>query len=114
MIEEYKIGRFVVDGKEFLGDLMIINNKPHYWQTRQRRKLRIEDIKELVEEKPEVFIIGTGAGGMLEIEEKVTEYINENINNVFLIVSKNSDAIDSYNEAEKKGKKICGVFPSSC
>ena len=114
MIEEYKIGRFVVEGEEFLGDLKMKLGKPHYWQTRERRKLRIEDIKDLVEEQPDVFIIGTGAGGMLQVGEEITNYIYNNSGKVFVIQEKNTEAIESYNKAEKQKKKVCAIFPSGC
>jgi len=114
MINEFKIGRFVVDGKEFLGDIKMKKGKPHYWQTRQRSDLRIDDVKDLVQEQPDVFVIGTGAGGLLKIKEEVTDYIRNNTVRTFIITQKNPGAIEAYNNAEKSGKKVCGIFPSGC
>ena len=118
MIEEYTYGCFRADGKEFLGDLMIRNGRAHYWQTLEGRKLEFKDVNKLLEEEPEVLVIGTGAGGLLKVGEEIRKYVMDwsvgNRKKIFLYVEKNTEAIKKINEAIEQGKKVCGVLAGGC
>jgi hypothetical protein len=118
MIEEYTYGCFRADGKEFLGDLMIRNCEPHYWQTLEGRKLEIKDVDKLLEEEPEVFVIGTGAGGLLKVDEEIRKHVMSwsvgHNKKIFLYIEKNTDAIKRINEAMKQGKNVCALLAGGC
>jgi hypothetical protein len=118
MIEDYKYGCFWVDGKEYLGDLMIKNNKPRYWQDLETRELKVDHISNLLSEEPEVFVIGTGAGGLLKVGEHVMDYFNRwkmsNNRRTFIYVEKNTEAIKIINDAMKNGKKVCALLAGGC
>ncbi|MBT4577056.1 hypothetical protein HOM13_03365 [Candidatus Woesearchaeota archaeon] len=118
MIDEYTYGCFKVEGKQFLGDLKIQSNRPRYWQDLEEKKLKVSHISELLNENPDVFVIGTGAGGLLKVGAEVEEYIlswklNTGMNPMSYI-EKNVKAIKIINEAIKNGKNVCAVLPSGC
>jgi hypothetical protein len=118
MIDDYKYGCFWVDGKEYLGDLMIKNNKPKYWQDLEGREIKVKHISSLLSEEPEVFIIGTGAGGLLKVGDDVKDYFNRwkmaNNRKTFCYIEKNTDAIKRINDAMKNGKMVCALLAGSC
>ncbi len=118
MIEEYKYGCFKADGKEFLGDLKIKNNKAHYWQDLEDRELKTLHINDLLKEKPDVFVIGTGAGGLLRIGENINEYLNSWVLNSgrksSYHIKKNSEAIKIINSAIERGQRVCAVLAGGC
>lgn len=118
MIDEYTYGCFVVDGKQFLGDLKIQNNRARYWQDLEDRDLKIAHISDLLNENPDVFVIGTGAGGLLNVSQEVEDHIlswklNTGLNPTTHTV-KNTQAIEIINNALSNGKKVCAVLPSGC
>jgi len=118
MIEEYTYGCFKADGREFLGDLKIKNNKAHYWQDLKDWKLTVKHINDLLMENPDVFVIGTGAGGLLRVDESIQEHlrswkINSSKRPVYHIV-KNIEAIKIINSAIESKKQVCAVLAGSC
>ncbi len=118
MIDEYTYGCFVVQGKQFLGDLKIQNNKPHYWQELTDRKLRTDHINSLLLENPDVFIIGTGAGGLLDVDEIVRNHLqlwvlNSRQKPQYHIL-KNIDAIKLVNKSIEQGQNVCAVLAGGC
>jgi len=118
MIDDYKYGCFWADGKEFLGDLKIKNNKAHYWQDLEDRKLKVEHFSSLLNEDCDVFVIGTGAGGMLEVGKEINETLTRWVINrqkkPFFYIKKNTEAIKIINDSIKNGKNVCAVLPAGC
>ena len=118
MIDEYTYGCFKINGREFLGDIKIKNNIPHYWQDMEDRKLKVRDVTELLEQKPDVFVVGTGAGGLLDVGDDVKDYIMSqklNLNTeMFFAIKKNTDAIKLINDSIKEGKKVCAILAGGC
>jgi len=121
MIDDYKYGCFRADGKEFLGDLKIVNNKAKYWQDLEDRKLRFTHIKELLNENPDVFVIGTGAGGLLEVGNEISDALQNwaisktsAANRKIYHIKKNTEAIKIINQSIASGKKVCAVLAGGC
>ncbi|MDP3917236.1 MAG: MTH938/NDUFAF3 family protein [Nanoarchaeota archaeon] len=118
MINEYTYGCFKADGKEFLGDIMIKNNKVHYWQDLTGWDLNVKHINNLLMERPDVFVIGTGAGGLLRVGDDIKEHLqswkmNSTNRPVYHIV-KNTEAIKIINSSMENGKRVCAVLAGSC
>jgi len=111
-IEEYKFGSFKIDGKSYLDDIKIVNNKVRFWQTRIKHLLRQEEIKELLEAAPEYIIIGTGATGFLKIPEEIKTKIL--MSRIKLIVQKTDQACKSFNELATQNKNVAAILHATC
>ena len=109
MIESYSFGKYIIDGKEHEYDIKIINNQVKKWRNHNMSK---EDIIDLVEAKPELIIIGTGAYGVIKVSEDIKEYIKSK--DIHLIIEKTGRACEEYNKAEKKGIKVAAIFHGTC
>ncbi len=112
MIDDFKYGCFRVDGKEFLGDLMMIQDKAHFWQSRSGRELQMKELLDVLDSKPQIIVIGSGAGGLFKVPNNIIQDMY--VKGIRVIVEKNTDAIKKYNELLESGKRICGLFPGSC
>lgn len=68
-IEDYTFGRIVVDGREERRDLIITSAGIHsnWWRT-QGHSLSLEDLGPVLEARPEVLVVGTGADGNMRPE----------------------------------------------
>ncbi len=63
-IEEYGFGRIVVDGREERRDLIITTAGIHSnWWRKNGHSLSLEDLGPVLEARPDVLIVGTGADG---------------------------------------------------
>ena len=83
-IEDYSFGRIKIDGKDYRSDLWIINGeiaKRHKSISRNKlgtsHKVSVEEIKRIVTGKTRRVIIGSGASGLLSIEEEAVKYLKE-------------------------------------
>lgn len=111
-IEEYKFGSFRIDGKLYLDDIKIINNKVKYWQTRERHELKIEEIKDLLESRPDIIIIGTGASGGLQVSEDIKAVLTTK--RITYFIEPTEKACKTFNELSAKGKRIAAIFHATC
>ena len=74
MIDSYSFGNITIDNQKFTKDLIIF---PDHINSNWRRKtghlLLEDDIAEILDYKPEVLIIGTGANGLMKVDDKVKD-----------------------------------------
>lgn len=109
MIESYEFGKYLINGTVYEYDIKIINNKIKKWHNHNMSK---EDILDLVEAKPELIIIGTGAYGVIKVSKDIKELIKAK--GIKLIIEKTEQACEEYNKAEKKGINVAAIFHGTC
>ena len=112
MIEEHKFGSFVINGRQYLGDIKIVDTRVKHWEDREHHELKIKDLKEILEINPELIVIGTGNSGYLEIPSELKDLIRSR--RINLIVDKNQNAVIQYNQALIQNKKIGAIFHATC
>jgi len=108
MINSYDFGRIVVDGKAYTNDVIIFPGrvKDNWWR-KEGHALHIEDIETVVEEKPEVLIVGTGKYGILKVLPETREYIKSK--RIELIIEPTDKACKMYNEVSKDKKAVASL-----
>ncbi len=111
MITEHKFGSFVVDGKKHLGDLKIIDGRTRFWD-RKKHSVSFEDVKEILDSRPEVFVIGTGNSGYLIVPPEIKDYIYSR--RIQLFIDTNEKAIQKYNNSLLQSKRTCALFHATC
>ncbi|MEA1965318.1 MAG: MTH938/NDUFAF3 family protein [Candidatus Aerophobetes bacterium] len=76
MIDSYEFGHIVIEGKSYTSDIIIYPQKidAHWWR-KEGHLLLPQDLKEVLEEKPEVLIIGTGDSGLMKVPPETLMYI---------------------------------------
>jgi len=112
MIESYSFGQMTINGKKYNSDLIIFKDRINdSWWRREGHNLCIDDIKEIINEKPEIIIIGTGFSGLMKVSTDLIKYL-ESIG-IETIVTKTKDACDEYNKLYKK-KKVIAAFHLTC
>ena len=112
MIESYNFGKIIINSKEFHSDIIIYKNSiDDKWWRRESHNLRIEDIKKILENKPETLIIGTGYYGLMKVPLELIKYLESN--NIEVIIKKTKDACDEYNTLYQK-KNVVAAFHLTC
>jgi hypothetical protein len=107
-IESYEFGKIVIDGREYTGDVVIteegvIGN----WRREEGHKLKIGDISEILDENPEVLIVGTGYSGYLKVLPETKEFIESH--GLELRIDKTADACSLYNKISIDRKVIAAL-----
>lgn len=100
-IESYEFGRIRIDSYEYRNDVIIFPDhvKAEWWR-QSGHLLQPEDLTEVVEFKPKLLIIGTGASGCMQVSEETRRFLEER--GIQLKIEKTGDACQFYNETEEK------------
>lgn len=112
MIEHYSFGEFIVDGKRFKSNIVLLGRTVKPARYLPGHDLTLEDIKPLVDFRPEVIIIGTGAYGVMKVKNEIKQYIEER--GIKLIIAETKKACDKYNELLRKGVKVAAFLHNTC
>ena len=113
MIESYKFGQIIINGKKYNSDLIIFKDNIYdSWWRKEGHNLCIDDIKEIINKKPDILIVGTGYFGLMKVPKELIENIKSSgIKQV--IVKKTGDACNEYNKLYKKNNLIA-AFHLTC
>ncbi len=73
-ITSYGFGKISIDNQNYTSDLKIINGriKPDWWR-KDGHRLHIEDIKDIIEARPQVLVVGTGYSGLMRLAQGLSE-----------------------------------------
>ena len=108
LIESYSFGSIVIDGKRYSSDVVIFPERVNSsWWRKEGHSLCREDIKEMIAEKPDVLVIGTGDSGLMQVPVELKEYIKSQ--GIELIVKRTEEASRVYNELSPLRKVVAAL-----
>lgn len=96
MIESYSFGKITISGKIYTSDLIIFPDRiESTWWRRSGHVVCLEDIREILEHKFEVLIVGTGFMGLMKVDEDVIRRVESSGADLF--IEKTKKAVTMYN-----------------
>jgi hypothetical protein len=108
MINSYSFGTITINNQKFTKDLIIfpdhINSK---WRRKTGHLLTEDDITEILDYKPELLIIGTGASGLMKVEDKLKDKLKAL--GIEFVIKKTVEAVKEYNKVYKDKKVVCAL-----
>lgn len=108
MIDSYNFGNITIDSKKFTKDLIIFPEKINSnWRRKIGHLLSEDDIAEILDYKPEVLIIGTGASGLMKVDDRVKDKLKAS--GIEFIIKKTSEAVDEYNRVCRDKEVVCAL-----
>lgn len=111
-IEQYDFGLIVIDGKRYTSDVIIYPDRVDFrWWREEGHLLHIDDLKEVLTEKPEAVVVGTGQSGLMQVPSEVKDHFETK--GIELIVDKTKNACDIYNKLSEL-KKVIAVLHLTC
>jgi len=112
MIDSYKFGMMVVDGKKYTADLIILPERviPSWWRKEGHSVYR-EDLAEVLNENIEVLVIGTGFMGLMKVHPEVRAAFQAK--GTILLAEKTSQAVETFNKLALQ-KRTAGAFHLTC
>lgn len=107
-IQSYEFGRISIDGKPYDRDVVIHpNGVLSPWWRKEGHSLCMDDLKEALEFKPEVLVIGTGYYGCMVIPEAVKRQL-ESLG-IKVQVGDTKKACSIYNELCERSKVVAAL-----
>jgi hypothetical protein len=114
MIEHYDFGEITINGKRYFHDLIVFHTgkiKDNWWRVEGHR-LSMEDIKDILKDKPEILVIGSGYDGLMRVDNNVIKTLKDA--GIDVIVKKSVEACKVYNELKTKSKKVALAIHLTC
>jgi hypothetical protein len=112
MIESYNFGKIAIDGRHYTTDVIIFpDHVQDGWRRKEGHRLSIEDLKDVIEARPETLIVGTGFFGSMKVPNEVREYFASM--KIELVVEDTRKACETYNRMASL-KKVAAAFHLTC
>ena len=112
-IEDYSFGTVRVDGKRYNKDLIVYPENIHSsWWRKEGHRLRIEDIAGVLEDPPEVLVVGRGASAQMVVDPEVVRELEAR--GVELVAEPTEKACASFNDLSREGKRVVAVLHLTC
>ena len=112
MIDSYDFGRIVIHGRRYNTDLIVFPDRvKDGWWRKEGHGLHIEDLDEVVQDNPEVLIVGTGYSGLMKVPAETREYVKSK--GIELIAQRTAEACKTFNRLVKS-KKIVAALHLTC
>jgi hypothetical protein len=97
MIDFYEFGEIVIDGKSYTSDVIIYPQRiDSNWRRREGHELGLSDLKDVLENRPEIIVVGTGNPGLMKVLPETERYIKSK--GIELVVQPTREACRTYNE----------------
>ncbi|MFH1710187.1 MAG: Mth938-like domain-containing protein [bacterium] len=112
MIDGYEFGEITVDGKIYHHDVIIYKDKvDDSWRRIEGHRISLGDVAQILDKKPEILVIGTGADGVMAVPEKVKAEIEAK--GIAVIINRTGDACEKYNELAPS-KNVIAALHLTC
>jgi hypothetical protein len=112
-IEDYRFGRIVIDGKPYTSDVIVFPDRVEDgWWRNEAHELCPADLWEIVPEKPEVLVVGTGQSGLVRVLPETREYLEQQ--GIKLIVETTAEACKTFNRLSRSGEKVVAALHLTC
>ncbi len=111
-IDDYSFGRIVVDKKTYTSDVIIYPDRvDSSWWRKEGHYLQEVDLREVVNAKPDILIIGTGYSGVMNVPKVTRDFLESKGIKVYIERTVNAVALFNKQPADKK---IIGAFHLTC
>lgn len=106
MIDSYRFGYIVIDGKGYSKDVIVLPERiiTNWWRSEGHR-LKLEDLKEIYDTGIDTLIIGTGAFGMMKVDDETKSELERK--GIKVIIAPSKDAVDIYNDSLRAKTAAC-------
>ncbi len=113
MIEEYSFGRVRIHGEVHTSDILLQGDRvlPGWWR-KKGHGCSLDDIQEVLEPRPEVFILGTGSSGLLRPDPDLERELAAL--GIHLVAEPTARAVLRYNEMLRNRETIAGGLHLTC
>jgi hypothetical protein len=112
-IDSTSFGQIVIGGKTYRHDVIITSaGKLKEGRTAVRHVVGRDEFFQLVFERPDVVLIGTGQYGALRVAGEVTRWAKKA--GVELIALPTPQAIERFNELSQAGKRVAAYLHVTC
>ncbi|MDI6826279.1 MAG: MTH938/NDUFAF3 family protein [Candidatus Aenigmarchaeota archaeon] len=112
-IDSYEFGSIKIDGKTYHEDVIVSwDGEVREVRTAIRHVFGLPELQKVMEKKPELVIVGTGASGLCSVSDEIKKEVEMKGFKFMELVSK--EAIKKFNEAVRQRKRVSAFVHLTC
>jgi hypothetical protein len=111
MIDRYRFGSIVIDGKEYTHDVIVSGHEVRSWRRNASHEVTVNDVEPILEEKPKLVIFGTGESGVCNVFSETIEYLEKQ--GIKVLTFQTPEAVKEFNQRLKEAG-VVGAFHLTC
>ena len=99
-IEHYSFGKITIDGKTYTSDVIIYPGRvDSSWWRKEGHNLQVIDLSDVINAKPEILIVGTGASGLMNVPKETISHLESKGIKVHMALTEK--AVELFNKLQK-------------
>jgi len=115
MIDAYSFGLITIDGRQYTKDVIITSNgvlSP--WWRRKGHSLDSGDLESIMNDPPQILVIGMGSFGVMKVPESTLEFLREK--GIEARVMRTGKAVEEFNRllSERGPDRIMAALHLTC
>ncbi len=112
MIDSYDFGEVVIDGKKFTSDVIIYPERvKDDWWRKEGHQLCAEDLEDVLDQKPDIIVVGIGNPGMMRVLPETEKLIKSR--GIRLFVQPTKEACQTYNQLSSS-RRVIALLHLTC
>jgi hypothetical protein len=113
-IDRFRFGSVRIDGVHYSEDLVILGGVVHspWWRTAGGHVFAPNDLANVIEAAPEVVCLGTGAVGMVKVEEATIEAFRKAGTRV--VIDRTGAVVEIFNRLVAEGREVAAALHLTC
>ena len=111
-IDAYQFGTITINDNTYTSDVIIYpDHVDSSWWRKQGHRLSIDDLRGILEVKPEVLVVGMGSPGLMQVPPETKDYIEAQ--GIELVVEPTDKAWKTYNLL-KDSRRVVAALHLTC
>lgn len=112
MSDPYRFGCITIGGKDYYADVLIFPDRVNdRWWRKEGHRLCLEDLQDVLVERPDTLVVGTGYFGRMAIDQEVSEALEKQ--GVTFIAHPTGKAWEEFNRL-KGSQKVVAALHLTC
>jgi len=112
-IDSFSWGRIVIGEKAIYTDVIILpDGVVRQRETAARHFLTAEDIQDLLSSNPDIFILGNGVYGRMNLSGELSQEMQDK--GIQVLILRTPKAVKKFQELRSKDKKVSAYFHITC
>ncbi len=111
-VGKYALGKITVGGKSYISDVIVYPDRvDSSWWRKEGHSLNLDDLRDVLNEMPDVVIIGTGFYGVMKVPASLVKELTSR--GIEVHVKTTAEAIKLFNNMPDR-KKTIACFHLTC
>ena len=108
IIDSYRFGQVVVNGKHYTSDVIIFPDRvSDNWWRKTSHQLCLDGLSEVIAERPEALVVGTGTSGLMRVPPEVAQSLEAQ--GIKLIAQPTNEACNLYNQLCRSQRVVAAL-----